>query len=196
MGEDAVNFHTLCRGRKLAANGDGLRRFVGNGVKKLVERSVPADIDAATFDAVFADFSAHYEKHCNDTTGPYEGIVPLLAEIKRRGYKTAVVSNKTDGAVKELAEEHFKGLFDIAMGESEGYRKKPAPDMVDAVLRMLSVAREDAVYIGDSEVDAATAENAGLDGIFVKWGFRDEETVRAAGGKVFAERPEDILELI
>ena len=159
------------------------KRFLGNGIRRLIELGAGEGVPAATLDAMFADFKTHYAAHCLDKTRPYEGIPALLASLRDGGVKIAVVSNKADFAVRELVERFFPGLFDYAVGEREGVRRKPAPDAVDEVLRALSVPRERAVYIGDSEVDIATARNAGLPCISVAWGFRDEAALRAAGAE-------------
>lgn len=173
-----------------------VRRFVGNGIAKLVERGVPADTDSATERKVLADFSAHYKLHCADTTKPYDGVIELLTSLRAGGVRTAVVSNKADFAVQSLAADYFPGLFDFVLGERSGVARKPAPDMVEAVLAALGVPKSRAVYIGDSEVDVATAANAGLSGIFVTWGFRDAATLRAAGGKTLVDSPAQLLRLL
>lgn len=126
-------------------------------------------------------FSSYYEQHCADKTRPYEGILQLLQRLRAAGCLTAVVSNKADAAVQPLCRHYYNGLFDYAVGERAGIRRKPAPDSVQEVLRSLRVEAEDAVYIGDSEVDIQTAENAGLDSIIVTWGFRDRAYLESQG---------------
>ena len=159
------------------------KRFTGNGIRRLVELGAGEGVPPEALDAMLADFKAHYKVHCMDKTRPYEGIPALLAELRRNGVKTAVVSNKADFAVQELVERFFPGLFDAAVGEREGIRRKPAPDAVDEILLRLNVPREHAVYIGDSEVDVQTAQNAGLSCVAVAWGFRDVPTLLSAGAK-------------
>lgn len=173
-----------------------VRRFVGNGIRKLVERGVPEGTPPQVVDKVFADYKVYYKEHCTDHTRPYDGIQGLLSELRRRGFKTAVVSNKADFAVQDLVVRFFDGLFDVAVGDREGFHKKPSPDSVYEVLNRLGLQKEDAVYIGDSEVDVATARNAGVDGITVEWGFRDRDFLQEQGARVFASRPEDILKLV
>ncbi len=172
---------------------DEVRSFVGNGIRKLIERSVPKGTEKEAVDRVYSDFTAHYALHCADSTRPYDGITELLTSLREKGCKTAVVSNKADYAVKALCERYFKGLFDCAAGEREGVRRKPAPDSVNAVLTELGSERERAVYIGDSDVDIKTAENAGMDAIIVEWGFRDREFLIENGAKTLAKEPKDIL---
>jgi len=144
-----------------------VRFFVGNGIRKLIERGVPAGTPVEQIDTVHHDFTAHYQVHCADTTQPYDGIPELLQTLRRAGCKTAVVSNKADYAVQELCKQYFDGMFDFAVGEREQILKKPAPDSVNEVLQKLQIDRRQAVYIGDSDVYIQTAKNAAMDGIFV-----------------------------
>lgn len=173
-----------------------VRQFVGNGIYKLIERATPDEIQKEETDKIFADFSEYYKEHCIDLTRPYDGIIDLIKELRHRGYMTAVVSNKLDFAVKDLVDKFFDGLFDISVGEREGILKKPAPDSVYLVLNELEVDKSNAIYIGDSEVDVATAMNAGIDSIIVEWGFRDREFLESEGAKVFAQKPADVLDIL
>lgn len=159
------------------------KRFLGNGIRRLVELGAGETVSPEALDAMLADFKAHYAVHCLDETRPYAGIPSLLTALRDRGIRTAVVSNKADFAVQELMDRFFPGLFDIAVGEREGVRRKPAPDSVNEVLLNLNAPRENTVYIGDSEVDIQTARNAGLPCIAVAWGFRDEASLLAAGAE-------------
>lgn len=149
-----------------------VRDFVGNGIRKLIERAVPAGTALTVIDKVNDDFSAYYAKHCADRTQPYEGIAAMLASLRSAGIKTAVVSNKDDYAVQTLARVYFPAVFDAVAGVRSGIRKKPAPDTVFEVMKRLSVEKAVCVYIGDSEVDIETAENAGIPCISVAWGFK------------------------
>lgn len=160
---------------------DEVRRFVGNGIRKLVERGVPAAATAEQIDEVFACFNEYYAVHCADHTHAYPGIEELLKRLRAEGVRTAVVSNKSDYAVQSLSKQYFDGLLDSAVGARDGVRKKPSPDSVNEVLKELSVPREAAVYVGDSDVDIATAKNAGMPCISVDWGFRDREFLRENG---------------
>ena len=173
---------------------DEVRAFVGNGVRLLMERAVPASTGAEEFERVFASFRSYYMEHSLDTTRPYRGIPELLRELKRRGKRMAVVSNKMMAATKELV-AHFFPEVEVAIGENEkeGIRKKPAPDTVEAALRELGVGKEDAVYVGDSDVDLATARNSGLECISVLWGFRDRQYLTANGARIFVSNPLEIV---
>ncbi len=152
---------------------DETRAFVGNGIHKLIERGVPAGTPPQTVAEVEKVFNAHYAVHCADNTRPYDGICELLQKLRDAGVKTAVVSNKGDYAVQTLCKKYFNGLFDICVGARENVRKKPYPDSVNEVIKTLNADRTKTVYIGDSEVDIATAANAKVPCVSVSWGFRD-----------------------
>ncbi len=169
-----------------------IRSFVGNGVYKLIARAVPAGTDEASETAVREFFQKHYGEHANDTTAPYPGILPLLRELRDAGVKMAVVSNKPDFATKDLVRQHFGDLIPAAVGGRDGVPVKPAREMVQLGLDALGVTAENAVYIGDSEVDVQTAKNAGMRGIFVDWGFRDESVLRQAGAQTVAHTAEQL----
>lgn len=175
---------------------DEVRSFVGNGIGKLIERSLPASSLPAHFEKVYGDFMAHYTIHCTDLTRPYAGIPQLISTLRKKGCQTAVVSNKADAAVGELCRRYFPGLFDYAIGERKGLARKPEADLVNFVLKELNCPKEKTVYIGDSEVDIATAQNAGLDAIIVDWGFRDTAFLKKQGAKTIASSPEEILALL
>lgn len=160
-----------------------VRSFVGDGLLMLTRRALAPETDEDVVQKVLAEQKAYYKEHCADKTKPYEGIPELLGELKATGYKLAVVSNKADYAVQILCEQYFPGIFHMAVGEKENVRKKPAPDSVNAVLEELQVERDHTMYVGDSEVDIKTAENAGLDAILVSWGFRDADFLREQGAK-------------
>jgi len=169
-----------------------VRAFVGDGMRKLVERGAPSGTDFATLDRVFAAFSSYYHIHCADKTRPYDGVIDLLRALREKGVKTALVSNKSQDGVDALVERFFTGLFDVAVGERPGLARKPSPDGVNAALRALGADRATAVYIGDSEVDFFTARNASLPCISVTWGFRDRETLCALGATDFADTPQEV----
>lgn len=170
-----------------------VRAFVGNGISLLMKRAIGKE--TPVFDEVLAAFKTHYGEHCADKTRPYAGILPLLKELRTRGIKTAVVSNKADFAVKKLAEKYFEGLLFAAVGEDEehGIRKKPAPDSLFAVLETLGADKSKTAYVGDSEVDIQTAKNAGVDCISVTWGFKDREFLIGHGASVLIDSPDEIL---
>ena len=171
---------------------DDVRRFVGNGVRRLMERAVPEGAANPAFEAAFATFREYYMEHSLDTTRPYDGIPELIHELKQRGCRMAVVSNKMMAATQELV-HHFFPEIEVAIGEheAEGIRKKPAPDTVFAAMKQLG--QGSAVYVGDSDVDLATARNSGLPCISVLWGFRDRDFLLAHGATTFVEKPCEIL---
>lgn len=174
---------------------DDVRRFVGNGVRKLMERAIPDGEANPDFEATFATFRQHYMKHSLDTTKPYEGIPETLEALKAQGCRLAVVSNKMMAATQELCRYFFPDTIEVAIGENEaaGIRKKPAPDTVFAALNALGVGQERAVYVGDSDVDIKTARNAGLPCISVLWGFRDRDFLINHGAKNLISAPHELL---
>lgn len=172
-----------------------IRWFVGNGVKKLMERAIPDGLNNPRFEEVYQEFRDHYLHHGQDTTVPYPGITELLQALKDEGKQIAVVSNKFYKATEELCQHFFGGLVDVAIGEREGIQKKPAPDTVEEALRQLNADRAHAVYIGDSDVDIQTARNSGLPCISVLWGFRDQDFLLAHGATTLVVNPSDILSL-
>lgn len=172
---------------------DEVRWMVGNGVRLLIERATPDGASNPQFDSVFATFRSHYVEHSLDTTRPYPGIMEMLTELKRRGRRIAVVSNKFYAATQELCRHFFGDTVEVAIGERENIRRKPAPDTVIEALRQLGVGPEGAVYVGDSEVDVATARNSGLPCISVLWGFRDRDFLTEHGATTFVTSPEEIL---
>lgn len=175
-----------------------VRRFVGNGVKKLIERAVPAGTTEEETERVLADFRSHYLEHDKDTTRPYDGILEMLERIKNRGIRTAVVSNKFFKATESLCSHFFGSLIDVAIGENEaaGIRKKPSPDTVREAIRQLEVETSDCVYIGDSDVDVMTAKNSGMDCISVLWGFRDEDFLSEKGATKTVRTPSELTTLL
>lgn len=181
------------------------RRYLGNGVRSLVERSVKQtqpDADEALVGRVLETFRTYYVAHSMDKTAPYEGIPEMLAECRRRGFFTAIVSNKLDPAVKDLHQAFFKDWVEVAIGETETVKRKPAPDMVNEAIRQLSlmhgrdIQQGECVYVGDSEVDLKTAENSGLPCIAVSWGFRDKDFLVQCGAKTIIDQPSELLQLL
>ena len=174
---------------------DDVRRFVGNGVRKLMERAVPDGAANPLFDETFATFRQYYMAHSLDTTRPYEGIPETLEALKARGCHLAVVSNKMMAATQELCYHFFPSTIEVAIGEDEaaGIRRKPAPDNVFAALKALGVGKENAVYVGDSDVDIQTARNAGIPCISVLWGFRDRDFLLQNGAETFISTPSELL---
>ena len=156
---------------------------LGNGAAYLIAHTVPDGTPKELTDKVLAAYAPYYDAHCDILTAPYDGIVPLMQKLRERGVKLAVISNKQDTAVKPLAEKYFPGLLEIAVGESAEVRRKPNPDAVLAALRHIGVEREDAIYVGDTEVDLQTARNAGMECASVDWGFRTREQLVEIGAE-------------
>ena len=176
---------------------DEVRRFVGNGVHKLIERAVPeGGENHPKFQQVLDAFIAHYGAHSKDTTAPYDGIIDALDTLARQGVKLAIVSNKVDFAVKQLSRDYFGSRMLSAVGDDPSRRKKPAPDSVLEAMRQLGVGAEETVYVGDSDVDVMTAHNAGIPCIGVTWGFRDEACLRGAGDVHIAHTAAELLDIV
>lgn len=173
-----------------------VRNFVGNGIRKLIERALPQGGDDKTVEEMLVLHRDYYQVHCVDKTRPYDGISEMLAKLKQRGIQLAVLSNKPDYAVKILCDKYFPGIFDKAYGFREGIERKPSPEAVFALLEEFGVPREKAVYVGDSEVDVQTAKNAGLDMMIVEWGFRDREFLIESGAVNLVSVPSEILERV
>ena len=173
---------------------DDVRRFVGNGVRLLMVRAIEGGDSNPRFEEAYATFRSHYMEHGLDTTQPYPGIMELLKELKARGKKIAVVSNKFYDATQELVKHFFGEYVSVAIGERENIRKKPAPDTVLEAMRMLGVDKEGAVYIGDSDVDFNTAKNVGIPCVSVLWGFRDREFLESIGATTSITKPSQLLE--
>ncbi len=170
-----------------------VRRFVGNGVHRLVERAVPEGVGTAELERCFACFQEHYLLHCQDNTSLYPGVADMLRQVHEMGYATAIVSNKLQAGVDELYATYFHNVVDVAIGQREGVPLKPAPDMVHLALRALDARQEETVYVGDSEVDVLTARNSGLPCISVLWGFRDRDQLLQAGASRFIAHPSELL---
>lgn len=175
---------------------DDIRSYVGNGARNQIRCALPEGSGDDAIDDALSRYRAHYAAHCRDHTKPYPGVVEALRRLKDAGKKLAVVSNKPDAAVRLLSDEHFGALMDVAIGETPTLRRKPAPDTVDAALAALGAEKTGAVYVGDSEVDVATAQNAGLPLIAVSWGFRSREALQAAGATTIVDTPEELLALL
>ncbi|MCR4958682.1 MAG: HAD-IA family hydrolase [Prevotella sp.] len=177
---------------------DEVRHFVGNGVRKLMQRAVPDGDEHPLFEDALNTFRQYYLEHSLDTTRPYGGIPEMLSELRLRGCRTAVVSNKFDAATKELCRHFFPDSIEVAIGEheAEGIRRKPAPDTVEEALRQLGVTKDNAVYVGDSDVDILTARNAGLPCISVLWGFRDRDFLLSHGATTLVSSPKEIVALL
>lgn len=171
-----------------------VRRFVGNGIRRLMELAVPEDVTGDLFEQLFEEFRVYYTEHCQMKTKAYDGVLLLLEQLKNRGIAMAIVSNKNHGAVLELNDIYFKEYISVAIGQREGIRKKPAPDTVFEALKELGKEKETALYVGDSEVDYATAVNAGMDCVLVSWGFRTEEELAECEPVRFIDRAEELLE--
>lgn len=169
-----------------------VRQFVGNGVKKLMERAIPNGLDNPLFEDTLQTFRQHYLLHNLDTTRPYPGIMEMLGKLKEQGKNIAVVSNKFYTATQDLCKYFFGDTIQVAIGEREDIKKKPAPDTVLEALRQLQATKQDAVYVGDSDVDVETARNSGIPCISVLWGFRSKSFLLSHEATTFIESPSEL----
>lgn len=173
---------------------DAIRPCLGFGYDGFIDKAAP-DAPEPLRRTMTEEFIAYYSAHYQTTTFPYDGIPQVLGRLKAAGYHMAIVSNKGQGAVSELHDEYFKDYVDFSLGETPMYRKKPAPDMVWEALKRLGCAKDDAIYVGDSEVDKETADNAGLDAALVTWGFRDRDFLESLQPTYFIDTREELGEL-
>lgn len=178
---------------------DQCRMFVGNGARVLIEESlkVSGDPKASRIEEGMKIYGRIFDQNCTYHVTPYEGIPEMLKALKDRGIHLAVLSNKPDRQTVKVVKEIFgDNIFDYAQGQKDGIRRKPAPDGVWYLMEQMQVSKEECLYIGDSEVDAATGKNAGLKTIGVLWGFRDRKTLETAGADHLIERPEELLQFV
>jgi len=173
-----------------------IKSFVGNGIKKAIERALPNGVEEEMLNKIVDYFRFYYAEHMLEFTKPYDGILELLKELKEKGYKLAVVSNKYDDEVKYLVKNYFGEFIDVAIGEGYGIRKKPEIDGVLEAIKDLESDIEHSIFVGDSDVDIQTAKNLGIPCISVLWGFRDKEFLIERGGEIFANEAKDIIEII
>lgn len=192
---DSVNFALEKYGFPLRTQ-EEVRSFVGNGLRNLMLRAAEGGEENPLFEQMFVFFRDYYRTHCNIKTAPYEGVLELMKELKEQGIKMAIVSNKFDAGVKALNEKFFADFIEVAVGERDGIRRKPAPDSVKEVLKQLRVKKEHAIYVGDSDVDIQTAENAGVRCVSVSWGFREESFLIKSGASVIIHEPLDLLDVL
>ena len=192
---DAVNAGLVSCGLQTRTR-EEVRAFVGNGVVRLMQLAVGDRQEC--LDGALATFRKYYKAHCKDKTAPYEGIYDMLATLKNMPVKTAVLSNKIDEAVKELVQQYFPDTFFTSQGENEavGIRKKPAPDALYEIMRQAGANGEETLYVGDSEVDIQTANNAGVDCVSVTWGFKDKAFLLENGATKIADMPKEILKFV
>ncbi len=173
-----------------------VRRFVGNGVRNLIRMSVPKECSDEVVTQVMEEFKDNYRQNMQNKTRPYNGIMELLLDLYRYNYKIAIVSNKYDSAVKELARTYFGNLIPVAIGETSEIKRKPAPDSIFTAVKELGSSLSSTVLVGDSETDVQTAKNAGIPCIGVTWGFRCREVLRSEGADYLIDTPKELLTLI
>ena len=190
---DAVNV-TISKFGYPEKQGSEIAHFLGNGARHLIAAATGKEDGDGEVDIILKEYLPYYNAHCLDKTGPYPGIIELMHELKAKGVKMAVISNKPDAAVQDLSAELFPELLELSVGETADVKRKPAPDMVLKAMEELGAESDECVYVGDTEVDLATARNAGLPCIAVSWGFRSKEELIAAGAETIIDRPQEIID--
>ncbi len=181
--QDSMNYVLSSNGMPTRTY-EEIRSFVGNGIKRLIELSVSKDCSNELFEKCYEEMLVYYKAHSQIKTGPYEGVVRLLNNLKAKGKKIAVVTNKVQGSAEDVCNKYFEGLIDVIIGDDKTTPLKPAPDNVFKALDYLKTTVDKAVYVGDSEVDIATAKNTGIDFIGVSWGFRERSLLESFGVKI------------
>lgn len=193
--KDSVNFVMKKHGFREYTI-DEVREAIGNGVRLLMERILPKDIDKNLFEECLSEFKENYSKNMYNKTKPYDGVLDMLKALREEGYNIAVLSNKFDSAVKELSSKYFGELVDLAVGQKEGVKEKPSPLGIQEIAKELDTDVETCIMVGDSEVDIQTANNAGIDCISVTWGYKNIDFLYDNGATKLVYAPEDILELL
>ncbi len=194
---DSVN-HIMEKNGLKTFSVDRVKHMVGSGSAVLIERALEGGRENPDFDRILAEYSEYYEANCNIKTGPYRHIPELLQELSKRGHKLAIVSNKPMAAVVELKQSYFNDCVQVAIGVTEKLRRKPYPDECIAAMEALGSKKEECIYVGDSDIDLATARNFGVPCISCLWGFRTKEELLEAGAEeaIFVEDPLEILDMV
>lgn len=173
-----------------------IREYIGDGVNKLMERSLPRGTPEEELLHCLSSFREHYLKNMRNHTSPYEGIPEVLKRLKEMNIKVGVVSNKPDEATKEICKHYFHEYVAVAIGDNPARERKPAPDNVYEALKQLESDPDKTLYAGDSNVDMITAKNAGLDSVGVSWGYRSREMLREAGADYIIDKPKELIALL
>jgi phosphoglycolate phosphatase len=191
---NAVNFAMRSKGYP-ERTVDEVRSFIGNGIRVLIKRAVPQETEDKDYNEALEIFTKYYLEHIADYTKPYDGIIDVINELRSKGCKTAVVSNKAHFAAQAVVKDFFGDIFDAVTGKKDEFPSKPEPDSLLYTIGLLGSEKEQCIYIGDSDVDVLTAHNAGLPCIGVTWGNRDEDVLLASGAEYIARTPSDILKI-
>ena len=193
--KNSVNFALSKNGFKERSI-DEVRDFVGNGIEILMRKSAPQNITENDFQKCFSDFKSHYKIHSEDNTKEYDGITDMLKALKENNILLAVVSNKADFAVNTLCKKYFPDLLDCAFGERDGIKRKPSPDSVNEVIKLLNVEKANCFYVGDSDVDVKTAHNAEIKCIACTWGFRSRNVLEKENPEYIIDSVNEILKIV
>lgn len=177
---------------------ESYKQFVGNGRDKLIDRAMGSSCtDRELRSIVKSTFDTYYSAHCNDNTDAYSGCAQMLSELKEMDVMTAVLSNKPDEFVSEILSKVYPShSFTLAWGRKPEFSEKPDPQSLNAMLTALNVEKSECLYIGDSNVDVFTAQNAGVDMLGVDWGFRGRDELLSAGAKIVVSTADEITEYV
>ncbi len=192
---DSVNYALAQLGKPLHTC-DEIRMMVGNSVNYLIEKAMPEGSGENEIESCLKIYEKHYHANMNNKTAPYAGVLDMLSALKARGIKMAVVSNKSDGFTKSLVKQFFGEYITTAIGRSELFPRKPAPDSVLHAMKLLGSEKESTLYVGDSEVDAVTARNAGVPCVGCLWGFRDRDTLEKEGARYIISEPKELVNIL
>ena len=173
-----------------------IRSFVGNGIKKLMERAVPQNTDEKIINECYEEMLTYYKENSLIKTAPYVGTKEIVEKLHQEGFKIAIITNKAQNSADIIAEKFFGKSVDLVIGDDKKMPLKPDPAGIEKALEYFKISKDEAVYVGDSEVDLQTGTNGNLKTILVLWGFRDRDFLEEKGGKVFAETVEELENLI
>lgn len=173
-----------------------IRTFVGNGIKKLIERAVPENTSKEIIEKCYKEMVSYYKEHSLIKTAPYSGVIDLIKNLRSKGIKIGIITNKVQNSAEIIVDKFFKNSIDLVIGDNKKFPLKPNPDSINAAIEHFNVSKEETIYIGDSEVDLLTGKNANVKTIAVLWGFRDKNFLVEKGGKIFAKTSEELEKLL
>ncbi len=178
---------------------ESYKAFAGDGQYELIKRALRAagDTELAHYDEVMTMYIRIFKDRCSDGVVPYPGVLNMLNELKNRGIKITVLSNKhDDNAIKVVEDVFGKGFFDYILGQRDGFEKKPSPQGVHEICEMLKIDVDNVLYVGDTGVDMLTGKRAGAITVGVTWGFRDRSELEAADAVYVIDEPKEIIDLL
>lgn len=170
------------------------RNYIGNGIRKLMERAINSD--SINIDESLNYFKSYYEKHIDDTTIPYDGIINMLDILTNQGYKVAIVTNKYQAGATKLSKKFFSNYTNVYIGNQEGIKTKPDVEMVNLALNQLNLKAEECIFVGDSNVDALTAKNAKMPFVYVSWGYKNIDEMKEYDIDYIINKPMELINIL